>query len=472
MLWLGAAAQPNAARLHLRDVKVAAADSSLTLDMKVDAKPFKLSKNKKIIYTPFITDGRDTVRFDASVTVAGKMAWYYLKRSPKEVSGSLLRSGAEEQARISTSLPMQPWMSHTTVGLYADTLNECRCGVGAPITCVQGHTPIANIDLRERRFNPRFAFVAPPDVKEKRFNLSGRAHIQFIVNKTDINWSLANNRAELDTILKTIAVVKDNPDAEAESIALTGYASPEGPYLNNVRLSKGRTEVIKEYVRHHSSFPADIYHTAYVPEDWEGLKAWLLKSNVSHRDEMIAFIDNPDIRIETKNDEFQRRFPSEYPMLLAEVYPPLRHTDYVITYKVRKYLNLDEIREAFRTRPNNLSLNEFYKLANSYEIGSPEYNEVFDVAVRMYPADADANLNAASAAMSAGNYVDAQRFLSRAGNSALADYARGVLAALQGDYATARPLIEAAAKAGVEGADDALSQLQHLADHQQLIEYL
>ena len=43
-----------------------------------------------------------------------------------------------------------------------------------------------------------------------------------------------------------------------------------------------------------------------------------------------------------------------------------------------------------------------YLAAQEMEIGSEEYNETFDIAVRMFPDDEVANLNAANIAMSRG----------------------------------------------------------------------
>lgn len=277
---------------------------------------------------------------------------------------------------------------------------------------------------------------------------------------------------ELDSILRTVRAVKDNPDATVKSITLTGFASPEGPYDNNVRLAKGRVEVVKEYVRNNSSFPANVYHTASVPEDWEGLKEWLKSSSLADRDKMIAFIDDPDIPVRTRNDEFMKRFPKDYPFILANVYPPLRHTDYRIEYNVRKYLSVDEIRQVMATRPGNLSQNEFYLLASSYPKGSAQYDEVFETAVRIFPDDPVANINAANSAMHRGDYVNAERYLLKAGDSAQADYGRGVLAALQKNYAKARTLFEKAEKGGVKEASEALEQIKLVTAHREGVTYV
>lgn len=301
---------------------------------------------------------------------------------------------------------------------------------------------------------------------EKRFELSGRANVRFIVNKTDIDWSYANNYVELDSILRTVNVVRKNPDAAVDSIILTGYASPEGPYENNVHLAEGRTEVVKEYVRKNADFPNKVYHTASVPEDWKGLRDWLVTSNLDNRDEMVAFIDNYDGPIAAKNDRFAQQFSNEYPWLLTNVYPPLRHTDYRITYIVRRYYTVEEIRRVFDTYPRNLSLNELFILANSYEEGSPEFDNVMNTAAILFPDSQVARLNAANSAMNIKDYTRAEVLLSKLDPIPDVIYARGVLAAYQGDYVKARQLFEEARDAGVQDAEDALIKVAELENYQ------
>ena len=63
----------------------------------------------------------------------------------------------------------------------------------------------------------------------------------------------------------------------------------------------------------------------------------------------------------------------------------------------------------------------------------------------VYPDDSTANLNAANAAMGVGELDKAERYLAKAGDSAEAVYARGVLAALSQQYSQAKPLFEQAA---------------------------
>ena len=159
--------------------------------------------------------------------------------------------------------------------------------------------------------------------------------------------------------------------------------------------------------------------------------------------------------------KIQSTYPTEYAFLLKNEYPALRHSDYVVRYKVRAYYDPKEILQVMRTQPQKLSLAELYAAAQTLEPGSADFNEVFDVAVRMFPSDAIANLNAANAAMGIGNYQAAERYLSKAGDSEQAEYARGVLNALKKNYTAARTHFgNASSIPQAKAALDSINQLE------------
>lgn len=139
-----------------------------------------------------------------------------------------------------------------------------------------------------------------------------------------------------------------------------------------------------------------MFHANSVPEDWEGLRDSVAVSILPDRAEILKFINEENVAIERRNDELRRRFPVSYDYLLKNVYPSLRHTNYAIDYELRQFSNIDEIRRVLAERPQNLSLNEFFLAANSYPVGSEEYDRVFATAVLYYPDSDVANLNAAN----------------------------------------------------------------------------
>ena len=110
-------------------------------------------------------------------------------------------------------------------------------------------------------------------------------------------------------------------------------------------------------------------------------------------------------------------------------------------------------------QPQKLSQNEFYLVAGKYEPGTDEFTAVFETAVRMFPDDEVANLNAANAAIRRDDFAAARKYLDKAGNSAEAVYARGALAVRERDYKTARRYLEMARDMGVSLAVTTLNEL-------------
>lgn len=273
------------------------------------------------------------------------------------------------------------------------------------------------------------AYIEPQAEKEKSRHLSGKAYLSFLVNKTDIRRDYRNNAAELSKVEETINVVRKDPNTTITHIDIHGYASPEGSYQSNARLAEGRAQAFKDYVQQLIDLPAGIFSVASTPEDWDGL---------------IAALDNPELLAIAQSDadpdakerQMKQRYPTQWKQLLADVFPALRHSDYYVSYTIRPF-TVEEARDIIRTKPQQLSLNEMFLVANTYAPGSEDYDEVFETAVRMFPDDETANLNAAVIALRKDDLTTAARYLTKAGNSAEAQNARGVLAAKQGHYADA-----------------------------------
>ena len=195
----------------------------------------------------------------------------------------------------------------------------------------------------------------------------------------------------------------------------------------------------------------------YEPEDWAGLERRVEATDLADKADILAIIraDEPadwdarEARLKTLNGGESYRY------LLKEIYPALRHSDYEVAYTIRP-LSVAEAKELIYTDPRQLSLDEMFQVARTYEAGGPEFNEVFEIAVRMYPDNPVANLNVACTMIELGRYDRAEAYLRKAGNLPEAIHARGVIAARQGRDAEARRLFEQARDAGVEAAAENL----------------
>jgi tetratricopeptide (TPR) repeat protein len=224
-------------------------------------------------------------------------------------------------------------------------------------------------------------------------------------------------------------------------------------------LAKGRTKALKEYVENLYNFDDNFIKTDYEPEDWAGLERYVANSNLKHKEDILATIRS-DREPDNKEWWIRSNWNEDYNFLLNNCYPALRRSDYVIEYTVRHYTSPSEIEEIMNTSPQKLSLDEFYILAQTYDEGSEELDELFEIAVRMYPNDEIANLNAANSAMSKGDFARALNYLDRAGDRPEVVYARGALEVLREDYAAAMPYLERAKELGIEEAQPTIDGIK------------
>lgn len=431
---------------------------SVVLDL--DVADLNLKSNQAVIYTPMIVSGNDTLNL-TSVGVYGKTAWVQyqrgiLKTVSREAQIPVKYSKKQDSYTYSQNVDFQEWMRGSGLIVKRDFYGCASCKEGEAMS----EQLVAYTEAGA--FQPQLAYQAVIDEGVKMRELSGRAFVDFPVNKIVIYPEYRNNTYELGKIIATIDSVKNDPDITVTSIHIAGTASPEGPYDNNVYLAKNRTIALKDYVTNLYKFPKDFIQTDYDPVDWKGLREWLENNNINHKEQILAIV-NSDIEDYARNSKIKKDFPAEYEWLHRNVYPALRHSDYRIEYQIRGYTDVVEIAEILRTKPQKLSLAEMYRLAASLEPGSPDYNEVFEVAVRLYPEDPAANLNAANNALSRGELQKAEQYLSKAGNSPEAIYARGILKGMQGNYSEAVSLIRQAQAAGLNNTESMLEYFQKYA---------
>lgn len=426
----------------------------MVVDMTLDLKDLDVDGNRAVLLTPRLVNGNDSLDLQ-SVGVYGRRRYYFYVRNGEsmlaEDERSFKASERPDDIAYHFIAPYAEWMNGAKLSLRRSDYGCCNTLLAEQDGVLGRHV---------EAFFPELVYVRPQAETVKSRSLEGSAFIDFPVDKTVIYPDYRRNTAELGKIQATIDSVRNDRDVTITQVWLKGYASPESPYTHNTELAIGRTEALKKYVQQLYKFEEGIIVTDYEPEDWVGLRRYVEQTNLDHRTEILALIDS-DMDPDAKEAKIKRSYPEEYRFLLQNCYPALRHTDYRIAYVIRSYSDVEEIKRLMRTQPQKLSLNEFYLAAQEYEPGTDEFTEVFETAVRMFPDDTVANLNAANAAMRRGDNTGAARYLERAGDSPEAVYARGSLAVRTKDYETARKYLNEAKALGLEQAGITLEELEN-----------
>lgn len=306
------------------------------------------------------------------------------------------------------------------------------------------------------RMIPALPFIMPEREETKRRMIAGRAFLDFPVNETIIYPKYRRNPQELRRICNTISHALFDKSIQVTSISLHGYASPESPYSNNTRLATGRTAALMQFLRNKYKVSESLFHNQFTPEDWMNLRGFIategrrrVKGDIwyenasiletpeapacvrNNRDELLRVIDL-DMDADEKELLLKRVAGGEpYKWLLKNVYPGLRHTDYVVEYVVRSY-PVKESKRIIYTHPEALSVEEMYRVAKSYDEGSDGWFDALTIAANQYPEDKTANLNAACACVKLKRLTDAKRYLKGAGDTRQARYLADIIKAMEG----------------------------------------
>ena len=439
-------------KIKVSNVQVAQQNNTLSVLMDLNLDSLYLPSNLQLVYTPVFKTRQGEIKMP-EIVINGRRQQIMFERGvgKKQLNLSpealvVRRTNKKVQTvNYSASIPLSGQVKNYDLNMHEDL---CGCG-----NMEEGN----DFNLRHRR-QPQAVFVRPAVEAVKVRHLDKRAYIDFPVNKIELHADYRRNPAQLDSIVRTINALKDDKNLEVSAINIHGYASPESPYSHNDYLAKNRAKTLTDYVRRMVALPTKLFTVSSTAEDWDGLRNYLKESNLEHKAEILGIANDDKMDPDAREQKIKKLYPSEYRFMLDTWYPALRHSDYRITYKVKPF-DVAEAKEIIKTKPQQLSQEEMFLVAQTYEPGSKEFNDVMEIAVRMFPENETANLNAANTRLNAGDADGAKAYLDKAGNSPEAQNARGVYEALKGNDQQARHYFGLAAKAGVKAAQENLENL-------------
>ena len=406
-------------KIQVSNVQMSQHDNYVTVAMDLNLDSLHLPTNTQLIYTPMIKTSQGDQKMPEIVINGRRQQIMYergvgkkrLNLSPEALV--VRRNNDKPQTvKYQATVPLSAQVKNFDLAMHEDL---CGCG-----NLEDG----SDFTLRKTR-QPHVDFVRPAVEAVKVRHLDKRAYIDFPVDRIELHADYRRNPEQLDSIVRTINALKEDKNLEVSSINIHGYASPESPYTHNDYLAKNRAKTLTDYVRRMVNLPNSLFTVSSTAEDWDGLRSYIKDSNLEHKSEILAIANDETLAPDACELKIKKLYPSEYRFMLDTWYPALRHSDYHITYKVKPF-DVEEAKEIIKTKPQQLSQEEMFMVAQTYEPGSKEFNDVMEVAVRMFPDNETANLNAAITRLNAGDAEGAKPYLDKAGSSAEAKNARKV----------------------------------------------
>ena len=396
-------------------------DDKVEVSFSMDCSTLRLPSRRQMVITPLIISRSesDTLALP-SVCIAGRNRYRMNKRKErlygKEYGKAPAAGEGQEMIRFNRkrdmlleyneTVPAQEWMSGARVEIFRELQGCAGCGEAL------GNAPVAELPLFKEEVERPNLQIMVAQAEEKRRSFTRSAYLNFKVNQSALLADYMNNPVELAKIYSSIDSIREDNNYRIARIEIVGYSSPEGSYAANARLSEQRAKALEQNLKHAYQLDDSMIDCRSVPENWEGLAAWLREYRPSYMQKVLDIIGQtpePDAR-DAKIKAIDGG--KIYNALLQEIYPKLRLVEYTVSYTVVPF-SVEQGREIIKTRPDKMNHNEMYQVAASYGEGSDEYNRIIRMIAARFPGDRIANNNAAIVAWETGDYDAMRVYLKR-----------------------------------------------------------
>ena len=458
----GMSAQPTGVATENVDIRISGDFLNVSADLVLDS--LRLRSNHQIFITPVVRgDSTQEVEFPSVLVSGRKMHISYERgalRGFPEIKNRMIErevkreNGKAQTVSYTSRLPLEEWMRSkgTRVAFVYDS---CGCGTR------YGQLVTEEIPLFINPVKQMHAIMMTPPVKELPVEIhEGRARVQFEVDRTELhvfpyvckNGQRIDNREQIAMIDDSVKYALTDPNVEIAGINICGYASPESPYLHNDELATGRSRALAEYLAEQYHLPQGHVKYTAVPENWGEFRNEVENSNElseQQREWLLELIDQP---ARTPEDwdykehvlKTDPRFKDLYrKKILPEWFPKLRATTFAIHTRL-KPMSDEELAKVIETTPEKMSLNQMFRVAKLYPEGSEDFNRVIDIALKHYPDDPTAIINAAAAEVARGEYDKAKALLAKVSVTPEVYNLLGIIATSEENYDAAKRYFEKA----------------------------
>lgn len=283
------------------------------------------------------------------------------------------------------------------------------------------------------------------------------ADIHFLINQANVRAS-ETSKADYIDLNKKLMEANSAPNKEIAGVNISSYASPEGTMAFNTQLAEKREKNTQNYVQ--SQLAKDKITefgeltSSFTPEDWEGFKNLVEKSNIQDKDLILSVLSmykDPEQR-----EREIRNLSSVFNELADQILPQLRYSRVQATINVIGKSD-EELINLFNTDPQALTEDEILYVATLTDDNTRKM-AIYEKAIQLHPDDYRAFNNLGLTQYVSGDYANAANNFNKAARmnpaSKEVEMNQGLISLINGNYAKANEQIGAAA--GVPETADAL----------------
>lgn len=443
----------------VQPVEINRSSDSLTVEIEVLVLSEAMNKRQRWTVIPQLTskDSRSSATFPHMV-FNGKMKSKHYRRQHRYGNLALFTANTAYRTdvtpltntsfRYSATVARESWMDNSVFSIQQILTSSAgkRQLFAVDVDCA------GILNGNAYSFRPKVNYVreiTSPELIGVVHQARGEAYLDYRQGRSEVDMLYGENASELSKLQSMMDQIRSG-QGEIKRFHIVGYASPEGTYASNDRLSSARAQSFMHYVRDRYYLPGHVFSVSHVPEDWNGLRKIVEDSHIDYKRQILEIIDLVDIFQGRESKLMALGGGHPYRTMLRDMFPKLRRVEYVIDYTHQS----TEVAEIPAVSPNAELLQKAMAMAD------PKQKAVLlRLLSDTYPQEIPTAINAAAALLEDGDLDTAFSYLLRAGDDPRADNNYGVYWLLKGDAATAAGYLRKAVAAGIPEAVENLTEL-------------
>ena len=384
---------------------------------------------------------------------------YVLQGEKVKANNKVIPQDAGGSNSFKGSIPYSKDMLRSDLELRITASQGSKSLVFRPITVAKGviatstlvdNSPVAILGINKKA-NTTGVYDPSVDKYQRIVPDSYIADLVYLINSSEVR-SKELTKAEVDHLNKYILEAYNADRKELKGIEVSAYASPDGKLDLNSKLAgkrEGSASGVVDNSLKKNKVKTDIT-SKNTPEDWEGFKALMEKSNIQDKDlilRVLAMYSDPEVRErEIKN------LSSAFTKVADEILPQLRRAK--ITANVSLIGRTDaEIAALADSDPSKLSQAELFYAA-TLTTDAAKQKAIYTSFTKVYASDWRGFNNLGYTEMNEGDFTSASGNFQKADQldpkNPIVQNNLGCIALKNGDWSKAEELFGAASGAGKE----------------------
>lgn len=315
-----------------------------------------------------------------------------------------------QEVPYSSYLPLPSGVEGGTVRAVVsnDGCGECTGFDTLDVAVISNLLPLIDLPLSMKCPLVEKEFVIRPKIREG----AGEAHLQFVINRWEIQLDMGDNRRELDKMVATLEPVLKDSLATLNYLAIIGMASADGSLPFNTVLSRNRAASARQWVTERLELTPTVQKRIRVdsrPEGWEPVLAAMTAAgnpdSVKVKEILARYADS--------NDDVQERYIRRLPcwnVIRRDYLQKDRKVEYTYAYTMKSFTTDAQLLDMYRKRPDAFNEEELLRVASLVETPE-EREEVYRTVLRYFPESAVAATNLSSIYVRTGRYGEALEVL-------------------------------------------------------------